>query len=107
MIESRLTAARGDREIDAGIIEHPFGVVRLYHGGLHGEERRVKSDCIRDVLDCDVDMHAFHGDTSSLRCRHFGALRPRWLAGWGADSGLSFAAVISKIAEQRIHSFKA
>jgi hypothetical protein len=64
VIEAGLPAARRDREIDPRILEHPFGVVRLHHGGLQGKQRRVKSDRIRDVGHCDVNMHAFHDANS-------------------------------------------
>jgi hypothetical protein len=37
MIETRLFAARRDSEIDARIIEHPFGIVWLHHRGLRGK----------------------------------------------------------------------
>ena len=51
VVEARLSAAGRDGEIDARIIEHPFGVVRLHHGGRRGEQRRIESDRIRDVFD--------------------------------------------------------
>jgi hypothetical protein len=60
MIEAGLPPARRDREIDPGIIEHPFCVIRLHYDGLRGKKRRVKSDRVSDVRDCDVNMHAFH-----------------------------------------------
>src|SRR5262249_31412710 len=37
MIEARLLAARRNGKVDAGIIEHPFGIVWLHHGGLGRE----------------------------------------------------------------------
>src|SRR5216684_4417403 len=63
MIEARPFAARRDREIDARIIEHPFGIVGLHHGRRRVEQGRVEFDRIRDVLDRDVNVHALHGDT--------------------------------------------
>src|SRR5262249_51027038 len=60
MIEPRLTAARGDREIDAWIVEHPFGIVGLDHGGSGREQGRGEPDRARDIVDRDVNMHALH-----------------------------------------------
>src|SRR5436305_3636885 len=37
MIETRLSASRGDREIHARVFEHPLGIVRLGDGGLSRE----------------------------------------------------------------------
>src|SRR5260370_33595687 len=63
MIEAGLLTAGGNGEIYARIVEHPFGVVRFHYRWLRGKQRGVKTDRIRNVLDRDVDMHAFHDDT--------------------------------------------
>ena len=44
MIETRLTASRRNGEVHAGVVEHPFGVVRLNQGGLRIEQSGVKAD---------------------------------------------------------------
>ncbi len=38
MVEARLAAAGRDREIDAGIVEHPFGIVGLHDRRLRTEQ---------------------------------------------------------------------
>src|SRR5262249_50096232 len=67
MIRPRPLAARRDRKIHARIIEHPFGIVRLHHRGLGGEQRRIESDRILEIFDSDMNMHAFHGMDSLYR----------------------------------------
>src|SRR5262245_31759784 len=63
MIQARLFAARGDREIDAWIIQHPFGVVGLDHRRLRCEQRGVEADGPVKVRNLHMDVHAFHGVT--------------------------------------------
>src|SRR5215472_1870317 len=58
MIQPGLPSARGDREIDAGIIEHPFGIIRLDHSRFRREQRGVEADGMRDVRDRDVNVQA-------------------------------------------------
>src|ERR1700722_7370601 len=44
MIKSRLPSARGDREIDAWVVEHPLRVVRFHDGWQSRKQRRIKPD---------------------------------------------------------------
>src|SRR5262245_11777051 len=80
MIEPRLLAPRRDREIHARIVQHPFRIISLDHDRLHREQRRIKSDRIREVFDADMNMYALHGmyspiprATAGTRCA------PSWL----------------------------
>src|SRR5262249_547929 len=60
MIETRLLAARRDGEVDTRIVEHPLGVVRLHDRGRGRKQRRIKADRLRQALDAEMDMKAFH-----------------------------------------------
>ena len=59
MIETGLPPARRDGEIHARIVEHPFGIVRLDHGRLGREQRRIEADRALQIIDGDVDMQRF------------------------------------------------
>ena len=100
MVETRLPPARGDREIDAGILKHPFRIVGLDHGWLRCEQRGVEADGMGNILDGDVNMQALHGRV--LSSRDFGALARRF-ADSGRRAGHAAAAVFGEKAEQRIH----
>ena len=52
--------AHRDRKIDAGIVEHPLGVVGLHHGRLGTEQARIKGNGLVDVGNADMHMEAFH-----------------------------------------------
>ncbi|OQD16300.1 hypothetical protein UE98_30005 [Burkholderia cenocepacia] len=56
VIEPRLRASLGNREIDTWIVEHPFRVVGFFDGGLAREQRRVKADAGREIVDRQMDM---------------------------------------------------
>jgi hypothetical protein len=60
MIESGHAAARRNRKIQAGIVEHPFGIVGLGNRWLCGEQFRIEADGALQIVDRDVNMHAFH-----------------------------------------------
>ena len=60
MIQPHLGAALGDGEVNARVVQHPFGVIRFGDGRFGGEHGRVKADARREVVDSDVDMQAFH-----------------------------------------------
>ena len=61
MIEAGFRAARGDGEIDARVVEHPFGIVRLGNGRLCRKKGAVKADRLREIIDGDVNVQALHG----------------------------------------------
>src|SRR5882672_12438704 len=61
MVEAGFSAPRRDREIHAWIIKHPFGVIRLDHGGLGSEQRRVEANGLRKVIDGDMNVQTLHG----------------------------------------------
>ena len=104
MVEARPLAARRDREIDARIVEHPFGVVRLHHGGLRGEQRGIEADGPVEVLDTDVNMHALHGTYSSQEAGTFVRFDRAGLQAAGAQvSGAPLQQFSVRIAEQRVH----
>src|SRR5262249_22114455 len=67
MIESGRTPARGDREIDARVVEHPLGVVALDDGRRAREQRRIEADRSLQVVDGNVHMHPLHRITSRVR----------------------------------------
>src|ERR1051326_1898464 len=73
VIEARLFAARRDGEVDARIVEHPFGVVRLHDRGLGREQGRIEADRLRQILDADVDVKTFHHTVSVVWSRAAGA----------------------------------
>jgi hypothetical protein len=56
VIEPRFTATRRNCEIDSRIIQHPIG---LDHRGGRIEERAIKPYRTVEVLNCDMDVHAF------------------------------------------------
>ena len=64
MVEAGFAAPRRDREIHPRIVQHPFGVVRLHHGGPGREQRRVEADGLRNVADGHVHMQALHRSSS-------------------------------------------
>ena len=61
MVETRGGPARRDREIDARLVEHPFCVVGLRHAGRRAEQVAVEFGRDRQIVDADMDVHAFHG----------------------------------------------
>ena len=66
MIETRLAAARRDREIHARIVQHPLRVVGLSYRRLRREQRRIEADGLVEIIDGDVNMQAFHGGRLDL-----------------------------------------
>src|SRR5260370_1184712 len=60
MVDSRRTAALRDREVDARIVEHPFGVIVLANSGLGAEQRRVETNAVGQIGHCDVNVKALH-----------------------------------------------
>lgn len=61
MIEAGRAPARRDREIHAGIFEHPFGVVGFHDRGLACEQGRVETDGVRKIVDRYVNVQTLHG----------------------------------------------
>jgi len=64
VIETGDPAARRNRKIDARIVQHPFGVIRFDNGRFGREQRRVEADARPQIVNRDMDMHAFHGSVS-------------------------------------------
>jgi len=60
MVDAGGSAPLRDREVDARIIEHPFGVIVLAHRRLDTEQRRIEADALGQIGDCDVNVKAFH-----------------------------------------------
>ena len=60
MVEARGVAAPRDGEVQAGVLDHPLGVVGLLDGGRGAEERRIEADALGEILDGHVDMESFH-----------------------------------------------
>ena len=60
MIKPRFRAALRDGEIDARVIQHPFGVIAFLHTGRLAEERVVELDRCFNRIDGNVNMEAFH-----------------------------------------------
>ena len=50
----------GNGEIDAGVLQHPFGIVGLGHARFSAEKRGVKTDRLVQIVDADMHMQPFH-----------------------------------------------
>ncbi len=61
MIDAGLESALRDGEVDARIVQHPFGVVGLLDRGRNAEHRRVEADVGGEIIDGDMYVKAFHG----------------------------------------------
>ena len=61
VVETGLSAAGRDREVQSGIVEHPLRVVRLGHRRIRREERAVEADRLVEISDRDVNVQALHG----------------------------------------------
>ena len=60
VIDAGCIGGRGNGEVDARIIEHPFGVIAFLHARRHAEHGGIKACALFKVADGDVDMKAFH-----------------------------------------------
>src|SRR5262249_48553497 len=67
MVEAGLLAARGDGEIDARIIEHPFGVIRFHHGWRRCEQRRIEADGSLEIFNTYMEVPSFFGGDLLIR----------------------------------------
>ena len=79
VIDAGGAAGGGDREVDAGILEHPFRVVGLEHAWLGAEQLAVEADAAGKVGDIEMHMEALH------------RLAPGW-RGVQLEAGPQFAA---------------
>src|SRR6516165_2438485 len=77
VIETGSATARRNGEIHARIVEHPFGVVPLDDGRFGREQRGIEVDRSGQIIDRDVDMHAFHNWYSLNRFTQRPARSPR------------------------------
>jgi len=71
MVDARLVAARRDREIDARILDHPLRVVAFFDGRRRAENRRVETNALRQIVDRNVDVKAFHAGILLRRVEDF------------------------------------
>src|SRR5689334_12485034 len=86
MVDAALPTARRDGEVDARIVEHPFGVVVLVYRGLGGEQRRIKPDAGGEIGHRDMDMKSFHAALLFGRTVGLGIVCTRCAAASGAQS---------------------
>ena len=56
----RVVATRGDGEIHAGIVQHPFGVVALHACWCCAKQLGIEGDVLGQIIDVQVDMKALH-----------------------------------------------
>src|SRR5262252_3553294 len=84
MIEAGLATMSRDREVDARVIQHPFGIVCLYDSGLRCKQRRIEADRLGKILDSDVNMYALHDVVSFFRLRAFAGVQVVGAQGSGA-----------------------
>src|ERR1035438_6363437 len=68
MVNTWRLATVGYRKVDARILEHPFGVVVLQHRG-RAKDCRVEAHALRQILDCDMNVKAFHEKSPWLSLR--------------------------------------
>ena len=104
MVEARPCAAHGDGEVDARVIQHPFGVVGFHYARPRREQGRVETDGLVQTVHGDVDVHALHRTVSFVR------LRAGFCGSTGrgrAQLGLAAAAVFGEVAEQVVHGLVA
>ena len=50
-----------EREVDAGVVQHPLGVVGAPQRGLAAEQPGIELDRLVEVVDLQTDVHAPHG----------------------------------------------
>src|SRR5262249_14916535 len=61
MVDTRRPRVMGrDRKVHARILEHPFGIVRLLHRRLRGEQGGVEADRLVEVRDRHLNVQAIH-----------------------------------------------
>jgi hypothetical protein len=61
MLDALLCAAfLRDRKVDAGVLKHPFGIIRFRHCRCRAEQAGVKGDRGVKAINPDVDVKAFH-----------------------------------------------
>ncbi len=87
--------ARGDGEVDAGIVEHPFRVVALDDTRLGRKKRRVIADAGRQIGHADVHVETLHDCDS------------RGVASRRRPARIAAAAVFGEEADQVVHGFVA
>ena len=62
MVDAQRTAAAfGNREIDPGVVQHPFCIVGFPDIGIDAEQRAVESDRLCQALYRNMHMQSFHG----------------------------------------------
>ena len=58
MVDAGSVSARGDREVDRRVLEHPLGVVGLVARGLCREQLVVEGDALGQIIDMQMDVKA-------------------------------------------------
>jgi len=100
MVDPRLVTACRDGEVDAGVVQHPLGVVGFDPRRFRGKESGIKGDARLKVLDVGVNVKAFHGSLLESATGRSGA----GLGAFGLRcAGLALATVVDQIAQQVVH----
>jgi len=60
VIKASLVASRRDREINARVVDHPFGVVRLLDARLRPEKGGIEPDALLQIMYGDVNVKPLH-----------------------------------------------
>ena len=54
-------APRGDGEVDARVLQHPLGIVRLLPRGGGSKQLGIEDDALGQIIDMHMGVEAFHG----------------------------------------------
>jgi hypothetical protein len=65
MVHTDLRATRRNRKVHAGIVQHPFRVVRLDARRFRGEQLRIERDTGCKIVTMDVDLKPLDGGSLS------------------------------------------
>src|SRR5262249_12820509 len=74
VVDAGRSAASGDREVDARILDHPLRVIGLGDGRRRTEDVRVEPDALVDIVDGDVNVEALHRDLLLRRASRANAM---------------------------------
>src|SRR5690606_36351671 len=100
MVQADTAATRRDREVHAGVVEHPLRIVVLLYRRLRAEQGRVEADRVGEVADGNMYVQALHGCSSSrFGCQRRAARRAETIL-------FATAAILGEIADQCVHRFE-